>query len=183
MRVCWVYLLKEKSDVENVFKTFYNMVATQFNTKIQVLRSDDGREYIAQTIGSFFKKKGIFHQTPCNDIPPKNGIAERKNRHILEVTCALLFSTKMPTYNWGETVLHATYLINRIPTRVLNLETPINKLQWSFSHFLIISYFAFQNIWCTIFMQNPNRQADKLDPRAKMCLCWNCTDSKRLQMF
>ena len=39
-RVTWVFLLKEKSEVENVFKKFFSMVQTQFNTRIQMVRSD-----------------------------------------------------------------------------------------------------------------------------------------------
>ena len=53
-RVSWVFLLKEKSEVETVFKSFYNMVETQFNSKIPMVRSDNGREYFAQVLNKFF---------------------------------------------------------------------------------------------------------------------------------
>ena len=56
-RLSWVYLLKEKSEAEHVFKNFYNMVETQFQTKIQVFRSDNGKEYFNQILGSFFLQK------------------------------------------------------------------------------------------------------------------------------
>lgn len=118
-RVCWVYLLKEKSEVEHVFKKFYNMILTQFGTKIQILRSDNGREYFTTTLGNFFDAQGIVQQSSCVDTPPQNGIAERKNRHLLETTWALLFSTEIPKYLWGDALLHATYLINRMPSKAL----------------------------------------------------------------
>ena len=41
-RVTWVYLLKHKSDVCNVFRSFHYMIITQFNTHIKVIRSDNG---------------------------------------------------------------------------------------------------------------------------------------------
>ena len=53
-RVTWVFLLKEKSEVENVFRNFYTMVQTQFNTKIKMVRSDNGREYFSQNLNNFF---------------------------------------------------------------------------------------------------------------------------------
>jgi hypothetical protein len=72
-------------------------------------------------------ENGIVHQSTCVNSPQQNGIAERKNRHLLEVARALLFSTKVPKYLWGEAVLTAAHLINRMPSRVLNLKTPFEK--------------------------------------------------------
>lgn len=53
----WVFLLKEKSEVENVFKRFYHMVQTQFQTQIQMVGSDNGREYFTNKLTNFFEKK------------------------------------------------------------------------------------------------------------------------------
>jgi len=71
-------------------------------------------------------ENGIVHQSTCVNSPQQNGIAERKNRHLLEVARALLFSTKVPKYLWGEAVLTAAHLINRMPSRVLNLKGPFD---------------------------------------------------------
>ena len=62
------------------------MIKTQFHTSIQMLRSDNAREYFNGILGYFFKEKGIFQQSSYNDSPQQNGVAERKNRHILENT-------------------------------------------------------------------------------------------------
>jgi len=50
-------------------------------------------------------ENGIVHQSTCVNSPQQNGIAERKNRHLLEVARALLYSTKVSKYLWGEAVL------------------------------------------------------------------------------
>ncbi|CAH9070987.1 unnamed protein product [Cuscuta europaea] len=118
-RVTWVFLLKEKSEIEEVFKQFYSMIQTQFNTNIKIVRSDNGLEYFSKKLNTFFAEKGIIHQSSCVNTPAQNGIAERKNRHLLEVTRAIMFSAKIPKYLWGEAVLHATYLINRMPSKTL----------------------------------------------------------------
>ena len=81
------------------------MVLTQFQTKIQILRSDNGKEYFNKTLGPFFLEKRIVHQSSCNDTPQQNGVAERKNKHLLEVARALLFSQNVSNYLWGEAIL------------------------------------------------------------------------------
>jgi hypothetical protein len=97
-RVCWVYLLKGKSDVCQAVKDFFKMVQNQFQTNIQVFRSDNGKEYFNTMLSDFFRENGIVHQSSCTNTPQQNGVAERKNRHLLEVARALLFSTKVPNY-------------------------------------------------------------------------------------
>jgi transposase InsO family protein len=107
-----VYLLKGKSDVCQAVKDFFKMVQNQFQTNIQVFRSDNGKEYFNTMLSDFFRENGIVHQSSCPNTPQQNGVAERKNRHLLEVARALLFSSKVPNYLWGEAVLTAAYLIN-----------------------------------------------------------------------
>ena len=68
-RLSWVYLLKEKSEVEEIFKIF-------FQGTIKVFRSDNGQEYFNKILGHLFSEKGIVHQSSCNDTPQRNGVAE-----------------------------------------------------------------------------------------------------------
>ena len=99
---------------------FHSIIQTQFHTKIQILRTDNGTEYFNHSLSTYLQENGIIHQSSCVDTPQQNGVAERKNRHILEVARALLFSSHMPTQFWGDSILTATYLINRMPSRVLS---------------------------------------------------------------
>ncbi|CAL8991370.1 unnamed protein product [Prunus brigantina] len=115
-RMTWVSLLKTKGEVSSKFQQFYHMVETQFHTRIQVLRSDNGGEFLNHDLNEFFQAHGIIHQRSCPSTPQQNGVAERKNRHLLEVVRASLFGAHMPRSFWGEAVLSAAYLINRIPS-------------------------------------------------------------------
>ncbi|RVW87783.1 Retrovirus-related Pol polyprotein from transposon TNT 1-94 [Vitis vinifera] len=83
-RVTWVFLMKKKSEVREIFENFNNMVQTQFQAKIQVLRTDNAREYYHNILGSYLLENGIVHQSSCIDTPQQNGVAERKNRHLME---------------------------------------------------------------------------------------------------
>ena len=84
--------------MENFFKNFYTIVQTQFQKNIQILRSDNGREYFKNILGQFFLEKGIVHQSFCVDTPQQNGLAKRKNKHLLEIARALLFTNQVPKY-------------------------------------------------------------------------------------
>ncbi|RVX01148.1 Retrovirus-related Pol polyprotein from transposon TNT 1-94 [Vitis vinifera] len=77
----------------------------------------DPEEQPQMTVGEFLAQEGIVHLSSCVDTPQQNGIAERKNRHLLEVARSLMFSMNVPKLFWGQVVLTAAYLINRMPSR------------------------------------------------------------------
>ena len=112
--------MKEKIEVRQIFERFHQMIQTQFQKKIQVLRTDNATDYFNSILGDYLVKEGIVHQSSCVNTPQQNGIAERKNRHILDVARSLMFSTNVPKCFWGKAVLTAAYLINRMPSSVLN---------------------------------------------------------------
>jgi histone deacetylase 1/2 len=111
----WIFLLKHKSDVFDVFLKFQQLVERLFDRKILTVQSDWGGEY--QKLHSYFQKVGITHHVSCPHTHQQNGSAERKHRHIVEVGLSLLAQACMPLKFWDEAFLTATYLINRIPTR------------------------------------------------------------------
>ena len=61
-------------------------------------------------------------------MPQQNGVVERKNRHLLEVVRASLLEAHMPTSYWGEALTSAIYLINGVPSRTLQFQTPFQTL-------------------------------------------------------
>ena len=84
--MCWVYFLKHKSEVFDVFVKFYNKILTQFHAKPKILCSDNGGEYIYVAMKQFFLDHGLVHHTSCLDTPQQNGVAKRKNRTLLDIS-------------------------------------------------------------------------------------------------
>ncbi|CAL8157153.1 unnamed protein product [Prunus armeniaca] len=72
--------------------------------------------------------KGVSHHLPCPHNPQQNGLAERKNRHVIDTALTLLSAASLPTKFWVHYVSHAVYLISRMPSEVLNHQSPFLKL-------------------------------------------------------
>ncbi|CAH9068398.1 unnamed protein product [Cuscuta epithymum] len=116
-----VYLLKSKDEAFDKFLVYKSEVENQLNKKIKRVRSDRGGEYIL--INDFCEREGIIHEITPPYSPESNGIAERKNRTLKEMMNALLISSGAPDNLWGEAILSACHLQNRIPYKH-NKRTP-----------------------------------------------------------
>ena len=66
---------------------------------------------------SLCEQSGIIHQVTAPYSPQSNGIAEQKNRTLKEMMNAMLISSGLPQNMWGEAVLSANYLLNKIPRK------------------------------------------------------------------
>ena len=97
-RLTWVFLVFDKSDITSVFHDFYNTVETQLNTKIAILRVDNGREFQNHSLNEILSSKGIVHQSSYAYTPEQNGVVKRKSRHLLEVAHSLMLSTSLPIF-------------------------------------------------------------------------------------
>ncbi|KAF5783821.1 putative RNA-directed DNA polymerase [Helianthus annuus] len=168
-RMTWTYFLKTKSEVVDQFTIFHTMAETQLKTQIQTLRSDNGGEFVNDRMRSFCNSKGIIHQTTCAHTPEQNGVAERKNCILLEVTRALLIESNIPTSFWPKALATATYLLNRLPTKALNLKTPIDTLAalTNTDPPLTLEPRIFGS---TVFVHIPKHKRSKLGPCAEKCV-------------
>ena len=146
------------------------MIQTQFQTKIQVLKTDNAKEYFKSVLGSYLMSQWIVHLSFCVDTPQQNGIAERKNWHLLEVARSLMFSTHVPKHFLGEAVLTATYLINRMPSRILKFKTPCQSLLQIFPHTKIISSLDLKIFKCSAFVHIHQQHRRKIDPKSIKCI-------------
>jgi histone deacetylase 1/2 len=122
----WIYLLKFKSEVFQKFHEFQALVERLFDRKILAMQTDWGGEY--HKLNSFFNKAGIAHHVSCPHAHQRNGSAERKHRHIVEVGLSLLAHASMPLKFWDEAFLSAAYLINRVPSKTIGNRTPLEVL-------------------------------------------------------
>ena len=165
-RGTWTHLMVTKDEALTLIKRFVAMAKTQFEKTVKIIRSDNALE-LARSFEalSFFAETGIKHETTCIHTPQQNGVVERKHKHLLEVSRALMFQSSMPLKYWGECVLTATYLINRMPTKVLKGKTPFEILFGQ-----IPSYDHLRVFGSLCFMTTPKQGRDKFQDRAKTCV-------------
>ena len=137
-----------------------SLIENQFQTKLKAIRLDNGLEFTSSEVVHFFQTKGIIHQKTCPYTPQQNGVVERKHKYLLETARALLFESKLPLRYWGECVLTATYIINRLPTKLLQNKSPYEILylkQPTYSHL--------KSFGCLCFPIVLKTHKDKFEPR------------------
>ncbi|CAL8996783.1 unnamed protein product [Prunus brigantina] len=168
-RMTWLFMMKNKTDVFPIFQSFHKQIETQFSTKIQILRSDNGGEYINHDFQTYFQMHGIIHETTCPQTPQQNGVAERKNRHLLETARALLIGAHVPRHHWDDAIVTAVYLINRMPSKVLDFRTPLQALA-QHGPLPSVQMLPPRVFGCVAFVHLHKNQRGKLDPCALRCV-------------
>lgn len=165
-RMVWVSLLKTKGDVLLAFKELHQLIKTEYRIDIQILQYDNGGEYINYEMDRFCQENSIRQQTSCARTPQQNGLAERKNRQLLEIGRASLFDMNVPRKFWGEAVRSAAYLANRMPSRVLDFATPLQKLQELVKQPINLGLEP-RIFGCAAYV---HKNEGKLEPRAVRCM-------------
>ena len=122
---------------------------------------------------------GIIYQSSCVNTPQQNGVAKRKNRHLLEVSHSIMFTSNVPKHFWGEAVLTATYLTSRMPSHTLNYQSPCQVLLQSYPNSRLISSIPIKVFGCSTFVHIHSQHRSKLDPKAQMSLPWVFSEPKR----
>ncbi|KAC9884512.1 hypothetical protein E3N88_45140 [Mikania micrantha] len=123
-RFMWVYLLKTKSGAFEAFRRFKVQVEKESSYVLKALRTDRGGEFNSNQFRDFCLRNGRHRQLTAPYSPQQNGVVERRNRTVMEMTWSMLKAMKMPDYLWGDAVRHSVYLLNRITTKALKDMTP-----------------------------------------------------------
>ena len=160
-RRIWIYFLQSKDQVLDTFAEFHMFVERQSDYKIKTLRTDNGTEYVNNAFHSYLRSFGIKHQLTVPYTPQQNGVAERKNRTIVEMARCMLHAKNMHYKFWAEAMACATYILNRTPTKALKDITP--EEAWSgrkpnLQHLRIFGSIAYVHI--------PKQKRHKLDAKS-----------------
>ena len=95
-RYTWVFFLKTKDETQDTFINFAKEAQRQHNCEIKAIRSDNGTEFKNYTMNEFLSDEGIKHQYAAPYTPEQNGVAERKNRTLIEMARTMLDEYKSP---------------------------------------------------------------------------------------
>ncbi|KAL0411947.1 UNVERIFIED_CONTAM: Retrovirus-related Pol polyprotein from transposon RE2 [Sesamum latifolium] len=138
---------------------------TVFDRKIKVVRTDNGLEFLSEKCQSFFLDKGIIHHKTCPYSPQQNGVVEREHKHLLQIARALMFQSVLPPKFWTVAVLIATFIINHLPTFVLQWRSPYEELYNKPVDYSVLKVFG-----CLAFATNLQPHKMKFTNRAHRCV-------------
>jgi transposase InsO family protein len=107
----WVFFLHDKGETQEVIKKFLKRAQNEFDAKVKKIRSDNGTEFKNTQIEDYLDEEGIKHEFLARYTPQQNGVAERKNKTLIEMARTMLDEYKISDRCWGEafnTACHAT---------------------------------------------------------------------------
>ena len=162
-KYCYIYLLKSKDEAIDKFKIYKEEVETQQKEKIKTIRSDRGGEYV-EPFGEFCSQHGIIHEVTAPYSPQSNGVAERKNRTLKEMMNAMLLSSGLPQSMWGEAILSANYLLNRM------IRKNKNEIPYEIWKKQTISYKHLKVWGCLAKVLIPTPKKVKIGPKTVDCI-------------
>ncbi|GJS20474.1 putative ribonuclease H-like domain-containing protein [Tanacetum coccineum] len=108
-RFSWVFFLRTKDETSEILKDFIRQIKNQLNQKVKTIRSDNGTEFKNKDVIEFYGSKGIKRESSNARTPQQNGVAERKNRTLIEAARTMLADSCL-THFWAEAVSNAVYV-------------------------------------------------------------------------
>ncbi|GKE75519.1 zinc finger, CCHC-type containing protein, partial [Tanacetum coccineum] len=151
----------KKYEALDKFKVFKTKVELQQGSLIKRFRTDREGEYM-DTL--YFQSVGIIHETTAPYTPQQNGISERKNRVLKEMVNFVLSYSGLSQGFWGEDMLTACYILNRVPNK-RNMITPYElwtKRRPNLNYLRVLGYRAVVRL--------PNSKLKTLGERGIECI-------------
>ncbi|XP_071741111.1 uncharacterized protein [Rutidosis leptorrhynchoides] len=161
----WTVPLSHKSHVYNVFLTFQTLIKTQFGKQIKAFQCDNGTEYNNTSFHNFCATNGMVFRFSCPYTSSQNGKAERKIRAINNIMRTIMSHASVPQSFWPHALEMATYLLNILPSKLLNNLSPTQLLYQRIPEYQHLKVFG-----CLCYPLIPSTTIKKLQPRSTPCV-------------
>ncbi|WVY94278.1 hypothetical protein V8G54_033366 [Vigna mungo] len=161
-RYTWTYFIAAKKDTFKVFKRFAAVIQNEMDLKIKSIRSDHGGEFQNRDFDDYLAEMEISHNFPALRTPQQNGVVERKNRALEELTRTVLNERNVPKYFWANVVSTTCYVLIRTVIRSILKLTPYEMLKGrkpSISHLRVFGSKCF-------VLKNGKENLGKFDSKA-----------------
>ncbi|GKA84233.1 retrovirus-related pol polyprotein from transposon TNT 1-94 [Tanacetum coccineum] len=101
------------------------MIQVRLKVHVRRIRTDNGTEFVNQTLREYYEKVGISHETFIARSPQQNGVVERRNHTLIEAARTMFIYAKAPLFLWAEAVATICYTKNRSIIRLRHGKTPL----------------------------------------------------------
>nr|GEX74583.1 hypothetical protein [Tanacetum cinerariifolium] len=123
-RFSWTFFLKSKDETSRILRNFITEIENLKDLKVKIIKSDNRGEFRNKEINEFCSRKGIKREFSNARTPQQNGVAERRNKTLIEVAWTMLADAKLPVTFWPEAVNTACYVQNRVLVTKPHNKTP-----------------------------------------------------------
>nr|GEX98996.1 putative ribonuclease H-like domain-containing protein [Tanacetum cinerariifolium] len=120
----WTFFLKSKDETSGILKKFITEIENLKDLKVEIIRCDNRGEFRNKEMNDFCSQKGIKREFSNAKTPQQNGVAERRNRTLIEAARTMLADAKLPVTFWAEAVNTACYVQNRVLVNKPHDKTP-----------------------------------------------------------
>ncbi|GJX66478.1 retrovirus-related pol polyprotein from transposon TNT 1-94 [Tanacetum coccineum] len=160
-RFTWVFFLATKDETSGIIKSFITGIENLVDHKVKVIRCDNGTEFKNREMNQFCEMKGILRQFSVARTPQQNGVAERRNRTLIEAARTMLADSKLPTTFWAEAVNTACYVQNKVL-----VVKPHNKTPYELFHGRTPTLSFMRPFGCPVTILNTIDHLGKFDGKA-----------------
>ncbi|GJX19093.1 retrovirus-related pol polyprotein from transposon TNT 1-94 [Tanacetum coccineum] len=165
-RYNWTRFLKDKTEAFDQFEIFSRKIQNQLGCLIVSIRTNHDREFDNEVqFGEFCNANGITHNFSAPRTPQSNGVVERKNRILQEMSRTMLKEQSLPHKFWCSVVDTSTYILNRILIRAILGKTTYEILR---GRKPTLDYFRVFGSKC--FILNTKDYLTKFDPKSYECV-------------
>ncbi|GJV36556.1 retrovirus-related pol polyprotein from transposon TNT 1-94 [Tanacetum coccineum] len=164
-RFTWVKFLASKDEASDFIIKFLKMIQVRLNATVRNIRTDNGTDFVNQTLCSYYESVSISHKTSVARTPQQNGVVERRNRTLVKAARTMLIYTKAPLFLWVEAVATACYTQNRSIIRLRYGKTPYELLH---DRKPDLSYLHVFGALC--YPNNDSETLRKLQAKADICI-------------
>ncbi|GJX36152.1 putative ribonuclease H-like domain-containing protein [Tanacetum coccineum] len=154
-------IIATKDETSGILKSFITRIENLVDHKVKVIRCDNGTEFKNKEMNQFCEMKGILRQYSVARTPQQNGVAERRNRTLIEAARTMLADSKLPTTFWAEAVNTACYVQNRVL-----VVKPHNKTPYELFHGRTPTLSFMRPFGCHVTILNTIDHLGKFDGKA-----------------
>nr|GEX92744.1 Gag-Pol polyprotein [Tanacetum cinerariifolium] len=156
----WVKFLRSKDETPMFIIKFLKMIQVRLNVPVRRIRTENGIEFVNQTLRDYYEGVGISHETSVARSLQQNGVVERHNRTLIEAACKMLIYAQAPLFLWAVAVATVCFTQNRSIIRLRHGKTPyelMNDKQPNLSFFHVFGALCYPT--------NDSENIGKLQPK------------------
>ncbi|MCO5578863.1 hypothetical protein L7F22_032710 [Adiantum nelumboides] len=161
-RKSFVRPICRKSDTLESFQLFKTMEEARSGLRLIKIRTDRGGEFTSNEFKLFLESQAIGHEMTPPFTPQLNGVAENRQKRIMEMARCMMLVSGVPTTLWAEAACCANYVINRSGSKAIEGKVP--EEIWNGKKPCITNLRVFG---CKAYSFIPKQQRHKLEATSK----------------